>query len=148
VLDLLDVSAGERAGFRGSPEEVDVAELAYHVCERQTSDRHVCRVDAGGQTAGRYDPQRIEQVLESLVENAVKYSPDGGEVRVTLRGENGRLNLTVADQGIGIPPGDLSHVFERFRRAANVDDRRFAGMGLGLYVCQQIVDQYDGRIWA
>ncbi|HEY8885172.1 MAG TPA: ATP-binding protein, partial [Chloroflexota bacterium] len=88
------------------------------------------------------------QVLDSLVENAVKYSPDGGEVRVTLRGENGQLNLTVADQGIGIPPGDLGHVFERFRRATNVDDRRFAGMGLGLYVCQQIVDQYGGRIWA
>ena len=148
VLELLDVSTSERTGFRGSPEETDIAELARRVCQRQTSERHRCLVDASGPTSGHYDPQRLEQVLDSLVENAVKYSPDGGEVRVTLRGENGRLNLTVADQGIGIPPGDLGHVFERFRRATNVDDRRFAGMGLGLYVCQQIVDQYGGRIWA
>ena len=54
----------------------------------------------------------------------------------------------MSDQGIGIPAADLPHVFERFHRAANVNDRRFAGMGLGLYICQGIVEQHGGRIWA
>jgi signal transduction histidine kinase len=54
----------------------------------------------------------------------------------------------VADSGIGIPAADLPHIFERYHRGTNVDDRRFAGLGLGLFICRGIVEQHDGRIWA
>jgi signal transduction histidine kinase len=97
---------------------------------------------------GDFDRTRIEQLLDNLVENAVKYSPDGGEVRVRLWCEDGQAYLTVRDQGIGMRPVDLANVFERYQRGTNVDDRRFAGMGLGLYICKGIVEEHGGRIWA
>jgi signal transduction histidine kinase len=56
--------------------------------------------------------------------------------------------ITVTDRGIGIPQRDLTHLFDRFHRGSNVDDRRFAGMGLGLFICKGIVEQHGGRIWA
>ena len=67
-------------------------------------------------------------------------------VRVWYDGEWNRLS--VSDSGIGIPASDLSQIFDRFHRAGNVDDRRFAGMGLGLFICRGIVEQHGGRIWA
>src|SRR2546430_17546140 len=83
---------------------------------------------------GSDDPRRIVQVFENLVENAVKYSPDGSEVRVDVAQRNGEAFINVTDEGIGIPAGDLPQVFERFHRASNVDDRRFWGMGLGIFL--------------
>jgi signal transduction histidine kinase len=60
---------------------------------------------------------------------------------------DGEAFVDVTDQGIGIPASDLPQIFERFHRASNVDDRRFAGMGLGLFICKGIVEQHGGRIW-
>jgi signal transduction histidine kinase len=96
---------------------------------------------------GTYDPRRIGQVIENLVENAVKYSPDESEVHVAVGQRDGEAFVDVTDLGIGIPAGDLPHIFDRFHRGANVDDRRFAGMGLGLFICKGIVEQHGGRIW-
>ncbi len=86
-------------------------------------------------------------MLENLVENALKYSETPNPVRVRVWAEGGEGRVRVQDHGIGIPAADVPHVFERFRRASNVDDRRFAGMGLGLYICRGIVEQHGGRIW-
>ncbi|HEX6608226.1 MAG TPA: ATP-binding protein, partial [Chloroflexia bacterium] len=109
---------------------------------------HPCRVDAAGPVTGVYDPVRMMQLIENLVENAVKYSPEGGPVRVQVWQEAGTNHLSVTDSGIGIPTEDLPHVFERFHRGTNVDDRRFAGMGLGLFICRGIAEQHGGHIWA
>ena len=95
---------------------------------------------------GKYDAFRITQLLENLTENGVKYSPQGGEVRLKVWSDAERAYISVSDQGIGIPAHDLPHIFERFYRAANVDDRQFAGMGLGLFICRGIVEQHGGRI--
>ena len=96
--------------------------------------------------AGMYDPGRIAQLLENLVENAVKYSPEGGAVQVKVWRE-GRWNLlSVTDRGIGIPAAELPLVFSRFYRGTNVDDRRFSGMGLGLFICRAIAEQHGGTI--
>ena len=115
-------------------------------CARRPA--HACSVEAAGPVVGAYDRPRIAQLLENLVENALKYSPDAQPVRVQVWQENGEARLAVSDRGIGIPPADLPHVFDRFYRAANVDDRRYAGMGLGLYICRGIVERLGGRIWA
>ena len=94
------------------------------------------------------DPPRIEQVVTNLVENALKYSPQGGDVQVEVTADAGVARLSVRDRGIGIAAEDLPLIFERFHRGKNVDDRRFAGMGLGLYIARGIVEQHGGRIWA
>ena len=149
VVDLLDASRVEQGRLLGPLERVDLVELAREVIARHAADRHRFVLDAAECVAGEYDRTRIDQLVENLLENAVKYSPDGGEVRVTIWREEGDVaRLSVADEGIGIPAADLAHIFERFHRAANVDDRRFAGLGLGLYICRGIVEQHGGRIWA
>ncbi len=93
------------------------------------------------------DPPRFEQVITNLVENALKYSPPHSPVRVTVWQQAGEARLSVRDEGIGVPIEDQPLVFERFHRARNVDDRRFAGMGLGLYIARGIVEQHGGKIW-
>lgn len=97
---------------------------------------------------GAYDRNRITQLLDNLVENAVKYSPAGGEVTLGVWAEDSQARMEVADRGIGVPVADLPFIFDRFFRANNVDDRRFMGMGLGLFICQAIAEQHGGRIWA
>jgi signal transduction histidine kinase len=62
--------------------------------------------------------------------------------------EDGSARLSVSDHGIGVPAADLPRLFDRFRRAANVDDRRFAGLGLGLYICRGVAEGHGGRVWA
>lgn len=90
----------------------------------------------------------MSQLLTNLVENAIKYSPGGGEIRVRIWREGDTAQLTVSDEGIRVPAADLPHLFDRFYRGANVDDRRFAGMGLGLYICRTIAQEHGGTIWA
>ncbi len=93
------------------------------------------------------DPRRIEQVLRNLLSNAVKYSPQGGEIVVSGRQEGAQILIWVRDQGIGIPPGELEKVFERFYRVRNEVTCRVRGAGLGLAVCRGIVEAHGGRIW-
>ena len=149
VLELLDAAQVEQGRLVGTREAVDLVELAREACERhQHLDRHPCVVEGDSSVVGEYNRNRIVQLLDNLIENAIKYSPDGGEVRVRVWREVGEAHLAVSDQGIGIPEADLPYLFERFHRGANVDDRRFAGLGLGLYICRGIVEQHGGRIWA
>ena len=159
VLELLDaerIGQGKVVSMRA---EVDLVSVAEEACQRHSSERHDCSVQADGPVAGMYDPIRIQQLVENLVENAVKYSPNGGTVEIKLwsepsgtthQGGEERVeawnHLTVTDHGIGIPTGDLPNVFERFHRGTNVDDRRFVGMGLGLYICKTIAEQHGGNI--
>ena len=148
VIELLDASRAERGRLIGERAPVDLTALAREVSTYHQSDRHDIQVEADGPLVGAYDQLRIAQLLENLIENAVKYSPQGGPVRVRVWRDGDQARLAVSDQGIGIPAGDLPHIFDRFHRAANVDDRRFVGMGLGLFICRGIVEQHGGRIWA
>jgi signal transduction histidine kinase len=167
VLELLDAARAEQGRLVGERVPTDLAAYAAEVCERHSTALHPCSVEVtgDGKPIGQYDPNRILQLIENLVENAVKYSPGGGPVTVrvsrekrtteAMRGGNDGKedareewnHLAVTDSGIGIPREDLPNVFERFHRGSNVDDRRFAGMGLGLFICKGIVEQHGGRIW-
>jgi signal transduction histidine kinase len=147
VVELLDVTRADEGTLVGVREPIDLVAVAREVCERRSTPRHPCVVEGEASVLGSYSRGRIAQLVEHLVENAVKYSPEGGEVRVRVWCEDGEAHLTVADRGIGIPREDLPHVFDRFRRGTNVDDRRFAGMGLGLYICRGIAEQHGGRLW-
>ena len=94
------------------------------------------------------DPERIEQVLTNLLENAVKYSPDGADLRVRVQPKARGVLLEVQDHGIGLPKEAAERIFEPFSRAANAEHQQITGMGLGLYICRNIVEQHHGRIWA
>jgi signal transduction histidine kinase len=148
VLELLDAARVEQGSFVGRREPGDLVELARVACARHTDARHPCAVAADGPLVIAVDQARIEQLLDNLLENAVKYSPAGGPVVVRVWAEDGAARLSVSDRGIGVPPADLPHLFDRFRRAANVDDRQFAGLGLGLFICRGIAEGHGGRIWA
>jgi signal transduction histidine kinase len=95
---------------------------------------------------GSFDPVRVRQLLEHLVDNAVKFSHGHGDVAINVRREGARARIDVTDRGIGIPSSDMPKLFERFHRGSNVDDRRFAGLGLGLYISRGIAEQHGGRI--
>jgi signal transduction histidine kinase len=146
VLELLDAARAEQGRLVGERAQIDLVSLAEEVCARHTADHHPCAVESSGPVIGMYDAFRITQLLENLTENGVKYSPQGGQVRLKVWTDTARAYISVSDQGIGIPAHDLPHIFERFYRAANVDDRQFAGMGLGLFICRGIVEQHGGRI--
>ena len=93
------------------------------------------------------DRDRLVQVVSNLVNNAVKYSPEGGTVTISSRAEGGYALITVADTGLGIPPDEIAYVFERFRRVRSGAAQSIAGTGLGLTIVKQIVEMHGGKIW-
>ena len=93
------------------------------------------------------DEQQLRQVLVNLVDNAVKYSPDGGPVKVSLRRDEKHVVWSVSDHGLGIPASERRRVFEKFYRLDPHMTRGIGGTGLGLYICRELVNRHDGRIW-
>jgi len=93
------------------------------------------------------DEQQLRQVLVNLVENAVKYSPDGGPVDVRLTKRPDHVQWAVSDEGLGIPAGERRRVFEKFYRLDPNMTHGVGGTGLGLYICRELVRRFDGRIW-
>ena len=92
------------------------------------------------------DELRLEQALQNLIQNAVKYSPEGGTITVHVACDAMRAAVAVTDTGIGIPPGALPQLFERFYRAPNVDPQHISGLGVGLYVVKEIVELHGGSV--
>jgi signal transduction histidine kinase len=93
------------------------------------------------------DPDMVRQVLTNLIENAVKYSPAGGRVGVSLEPHEGRVLFAVRDEGLGIPPHEQERIFEKFYRLDPNLTRGVGGTGLGLYICRELVRRMGGRIW-
>jgi PAS domain S-box-containing protein len=151
--ELLDVAALEA----GRPldlqrETTDLVMLARRVATdvQGTTNRHQIRVavEDSQEVTGEWDPKRLERVLHNLLKNAVKFSPDGGTVTVSISGDDNSEQsavLTVRDEGVGIPASELPTIFNRFQRGTNVAGR-IDGTGLGLAAVRQIVEQHGGSI--
>jgi signal transduction histidine kinase len=93
------------------------------------------------------DPDKVVQILQNLVGNAVKYSPAGGRVAVSARTGGGMVEVVVEDQGIGVPPAERSRVFERFTRVISPQTRAIGGAGIGLAIVKGLVELHGGRVW-
>jgi signal transduction histidine kinase len=94
------------------------------------------------------DREKLRVVLDNLISNAVKFTPTGGRVWVTLCERGDEVELSVADSGVGIPPEELERVFERFYQIESHLTRRHGGMGLGLSIVKELVELHGGRVWA
>jgi signal transduction histidine kinase len=150
VGDLLDLARFEAGGMHLEQENVAVDELFDRVSERHAKaaqDKNVAIViephDENIRMVG--DSHRLEQVLQNLAANALRHTPPGGVVRLGAGRENGRVRLTVADNGIGIPAEHLPRVFDRFYKA---DQARFqsGGSGLGLSIVKAIIERHGGTV--
>ena len=152
VDDLLDVSRIDRAGAVSiEPEPLELVEELRDAAartEREHPDRQVT-LELPEALPLSADRDRIGQVLTNLLDNAVKYSPEGGPIVLHAEPVGAEIEVTVADSGIGIPPEQIDHVFERFFQAdADTRGRRFGGLGLGLYITRAIVEAHGGSIRA
>jgi PAS domain S-box-containing protein len=158
INNLLDVSRIQASGLRLDYADVNLERLARKVVEayRTQTTEHQLEVDFPAALPLVWgDEERLRQVLTNLVSNAIKYSPQGGLIRIggwleqpEGAADHTRVVLYIADQGIGIPTADLPKIFDRFYRVDSSLRRSTAGAGLGLYLAKAIVEAHGGQIWA
>jgi signal transduction histidine kinase len=148
VDDLLDVTRFSRGQFELTLAPTDLRSVVEETVARFriVASRHTfVVVIAPGAYDGEWDRDRLEQVLNNLISNAVKYSPDGGEVTISMQREDGWVQVAVRDQGMGIDEEHQRRLFERFYRAG-AEGGDIQGLGLGLYVTRRIVAAHGGTI--
>ncbi len=145
ATDTLTLSRLERNEVTLQIGEVDLEVLAASIVA-QYADRRIVPVDVHGDPRVTGDDDRLRQVFTNLIDNAIKYSPEGQQPAVRIEGREDDVVVTVSDRGIGIPSGELSRVFDRFSRASNARRLRIAGTGFGLFVTKQLVQLHGGTI--
>jgi len=92
------------------------------------------------------DENRLRQIIVNLVDNAIKHSPEGGDVEIRLDAHNGECLIQIADEGLGIPSSERERIFEKFYRLDPHQTRGVGGTGLGLYICRELVERMNGRL--
>jgi len=152
VDELLDVSRIESGKLQFRLQPVDLAQLVNEVAGRMqlSTNVHRIEVDLNGTSMNAVDADRdhLEQVLDNLMSNAIKFSPDGGTIQLRLREDGDSIVVSIHDPGVGIPDDQLEAVFGLFYQAEDPVSRRTGGMGLGLYISREIITRHGGRIWA
>jgi len=149
ISTVLDISRLERGQFSLVSAPLDLDALIRRViAEMQPmAERHpISYQGPGAPVLIEGDDLRLEQVLQNLIQNAIKYSPDGGPIQMRLGRRDSEAVFSISDQGIGIPSGALKQLFTRFYRASNADPRQISGMGIGLYVVKEIVGLHGGSV--
>jgi signal transduction histidine kinase len=151
VNDILWASRLDAGSLHVSIGSCDPVQLARDVVDAQLAHLdpgHELVLDAAADLPNVVgDPDKIGRVLINLVDNAIKYSPDGGRVEVTLWRAGGRVRFSVKDEGLGVPPSEQRRIFEKFYRLDPNMTRGVGGTGLGLFICRELVRRMDGRIW-
>ncbi len=150
--DLLDVTRLQAGRLELNPEPTDLVALARRITTRfqVTTNKHTISLHSSCEhIVIEADPRRIEQVVSNLLSNAIKYSPDASKVIVSLEADEQANSaiLSIRDHGIGIPVDQQGRIFSRFARADNARTSNISGTGLGLYLCHELVERHNGRIW-
>jgi signal transduction histidine kinase len=167
VLNLLDLSRIEGGVFRITHDRVDVAEVISSVVKAETRSAekrsHALRVEPFGDLPRVCaDPKALRRVLSNIVENAIKYTPDGGNITLSARADGEQVLISVKDNGRGIPAEDMPVLFDKFHRgrpaphsaamrnattdAEFLEDADVSGVGLGLYLGRNVMEQMGGQI--
>ena len=146
--DLLDYTRTRARGLPIAPRDTDLLALCHQVIDglQLLSPSRTLRLSAAGKTHALADADRAMQVVGNLISNAVRYSPEGTPVDVALREVPGALELSVHNQGAPIAPEVLPRLFDAFQRGVPDESGRSAGLGLGLYIVQQIVEAHGGTV--
>jgi signal transduction histidine kinase len=151
VNDILLASRLDSQAVRLAIESFDPEELARTVIESAEVNLPAgIRIElnvVGELPVGAGDAEKTRQVLTNLLDNAIKYSPDGGTIRVELSSGQASIRFTVHDEGLGIASSEQRRVFEKFYRLDPNMTRGVGGTGLGLYICRELVQRMGGRIW-
>jgi len=147
VEDLLDVSRLESRRMQLNTADVEMNELADDVVadfRAQTRNHDIFLRRAVVPVVVEGDRERLEQVLVNLISNAIKYTPQGGRITVSVERAGSDARLSVQDPGIGIPTEEQPRLFQRYFRAANATTRHYSGLGIGLFVAHEIVQRHGG----
>jgi PAS domain S-box-containing protein len=148
ISDLLDVSKIESGKLDLRHDRVDLGAMAAEVVEtiQATTDKHRIKIQGAVARPVRGDRDRLGQVLTNLLTNAVKYSPQANEITVRLLEQKQGAGIEVEDFGIGMEKEHLSRVFDRFYRVSSPDEKTFPGLGIGLYISNEIVRRHGGTM--
>ncbi|TDU81493.1 PAS domain S-box-containing protein [Prosthecobacter fusiformis] len=153
IEDILDMSRIVNGKLRLSIQPIHLSMIvtaAVETLQPAANGKGVQLQVEAGQLGGRFhgDPNRLQQVLWNLISNALKFTPKGGRVQVSLRQDSGQMEISVTDSGEGIAPEFLPHIFDRFRQADSSTTRIHGGLGLGLSIVKQIVEMHGGTVSA
>jgi signal transduction histidine kinase len=152
VDDLLDVSRITKGTVELVRAPVSLAKAVTHSVESANpllEERgHRLSLDLAEDLVVDADKHRLVQVIANVLTNAAKYTPDGGHIALSVRGDSDQARITVRDNGVGIPPELLPHVFDMFVQGERASDRSEGGLGLGLAVVKNLVEQHGGRVAA
>ena len=158
VTDLLHLSRMDQGNMQLELEYVSMNDLFTHILDRfdmmllseayREKNYKIVRDFTQRTLWVEIDQDKITQVIDNIMNNAIKYSPDGGSVTCRLMETHNSVVLSVTDEGMGIPPKDLNHIFERFYRVDKARARSMGGTGLGLAISREVLGLHGGRIWA
>ena len=147
--NLLAAGQSEDGQLSHQPQTFVLNELLEQVIAENRAQAAIKDIKLEWQPAGtavcqlHADPQRIRELLNNVLDNAVKYTDPGGQVRIALKKTEGFVQIKIEDSGLGVSPRDMPHLFQKFYRVSSSQP----GIGLGLFICKKIVDLYDGDIW-
>ncbi|MDP9253129.1 MAG: ATP-binding protein [Chloroflexota bacterium] len=150
IDELVDVSRLQQGRVEMRLAEIELTDIVREVAERMRilSTGHEIETKIEGAAPIVADRDRIEQVLENLVGNAIKYSPGGSRIQLSLRVNGANAIVSVRDEGIGVAPDELEKIFGLFYRSPDPRADHVGGLGLGLYISREIVSRHHGRLWA
>ncbi len=151
VNNLLDFSLLQRGTIQLHLLEFDLAELVRQTVQsiQASAEQHRLTLNTWTEeTRVRADRERIRVIIGNLIDNAIKYSPNGGPVTINVVGNEREVVVTVSDKGVGIAPEHFDHLFDRFYHPNAVSSQQYGGIGVSLYLAQAILKLHGGRIWA
>ena len=141
-LAEVDSSTAEHAAI-----QVDVRQVVDGLVEQKAKKAPDHRFDVDGTAVVRTDARRLTQALSHLLDNAVAYSTEGGTVQIRIDARPDGAHVSIADEGIGVPPEDADRIFQRYRRGSNAKRAGVRGLGIGLYVARKAILREGGQIW-